>query len=258
MPVSDPHPTQLQILDAARQLFGEDGYDSTSVAGIARQVGVVEGAVYRHFPSKRDLLHRVIASFYEPLIESASDAIADVASPVERVRVLIRRQLQAFTDDRLLCRLLISEARSFDDYYESDAAELSRRYTALFMDAFGDGIERGEFRADLPASVARDIVYGSIEHLAWSALSGHGELNVDVTTEQLMSVLTTGLTPPQSPAANACEALHTGSPDASPNGCLNSGSNANSTIDDVIDRLTTIADRLDFHTTSPLNPDEPA
>lgn len=207
-------------------MFAEDGYDATSMADIAKQVGVVEGAVYRHVPSKRDLLHQVIASFYEPLIESATDAIASVDSPRQKVAVLIRRQLQAFTEDRLLCRLLISEARSFDDYYDSEPAALSRRYTALFMEAFADGVRRGEFRSDIPAGVARDIVYGSIEHLAWSSLTGHATLDVETTTNQLMSVIESGLAPP------------TGSP----------SEDDETTVAGLVERLTAVTERLEATT----------
>ncbi len=191
--VSETHSTAEQILDVARQLFGDDGYDATSVAEIARRVGVVEGAIYRHFPSKRDLLHQVIRSFYEPLIESAAAGVAAIDSPRERVRFLIRRQLEAMAHDPLLCRLIISEARSFDDYYESEVAQLSRRYTALFVDAFRDGVRQGMFRDDVPPGLVRDLVYGSIEHLAWSALSGHRGIDLDLTTDQLFSVVCGGI-----------------------------------------------------------------
>jgi AcrR family transcriptional regulator len=177
----------------ARELFGDEGYDATSVAEIARRVGVVEGAIYRHFPSKRDLLHQVIRSFYEPLIESATVGVAAIESPRERVRFLIRRQLEAMAHDPLLCRLIISEARSFDDYYESEVAELSRRYTSLFVDAYRDGVGQGLFRDDVPAGLVRDMVYGSIEHLAWSALSGHRSIDLDTTTDQLLSVVCGGI-----------------------------------------------------------------
>lgn len=191
--VRDTHSTASQILDVARELFGDDGYDATSVAEIARRVGVVEGAIYRHFPSKRDLLHQVIRSFYEPLIESASAGVAAIDSPRERVRFLIRRQLEAMAHDPLLCRLIISEARSFDDYYESEVAQLSRRYTSLFVDAYRDGVARGLFRDDVAAGLVRDMVYGSIEHLAWSALSGHRGIDLDTTTDQLFSVVCGGI-----------------------------------------------------------------
>ncbi len=189
----DTHSTAEQILDVARERFGDDGYDATSVAEIARRVGVVEGAIYRHFPSKRDLLHQVIRSFYEPLIESATAGVAAIDSPRERVRFLIRRQLEAMAHDPLLCRLIISEARSFDDYYESEVAQLSRRYTSLFVEAYREGVTRGIFRDDVPAGLVRDLVYGSIEHLAWSALSGHRSIDLDLTTDQLFSVVCGGI-----------------------------------------------------------------
>lgn len=197
--VSVPHPTASQILDAARHLFAEQGYDATSVAGIAEQVGVVEGAVYRHFPGKRDLLNRVIRSFYEPLIDSARAGVADIASPREQVRFLIRHQLRAMVHDTRMCRLIISEARAFDDYHTSEVADLNRRYTSLLTTAFRSGVEQGEFRRDLPAELVRDLVYGSIEHITWSALSGREGADVvdpDVTAEQLMSVLCRGIDEP--------------------------------------------------------------
>jgi AcrR family transcriptional regulator len=191
--VRETHSTAGQILEVARERFGDDGYDATSVAEIARRVGVVEGAIYRHFPSKRDLLHQVIRSFYEPLIESATAGVAFIDAPRERVRFLIRRQLEAMAHDPLLCRLIISEARSFDDYYESEVAQLSRRYTSLFVDAYRDGAARGDFRNDVPAELVRDMVYGSIEHLAWSALSGHRSIDLDTTTDQLFAVVCGGI-----------------------------------------------------------------
>ena len=199
--VREPHSTAAQILDVARELFGEDGYDATSMAEIARRVGVVEGAVYRHFSSKRDLLHHVTRSFYEPLIESAAAGVAAIESPRERVRFLIRRQLDAMAHDPLLCRLIISEARSFDDYYESEVAQLSRRYTSLFVQAYRDGVRRGLFRDDVPPEMVRDMVYGSIEHLAWSAVTGHRSIDLDTTTDQLLSVVCGGID--RSPPARA-------------------------------------------------------
>ncbi len=185
----------------ARQLFGDDGYDATSVAEIARRVGVVEGAIYRHFPSKRDLLHQVIRSFYEPLIESAAAGVAAIESPRERVRFLIRRQLEAMAHDPLLCRLIISEARSFDDYYESEVAELSRRYTALFVDAYREGVRPGGVPRRRPGR-AWCATSSTAASSTWpgAPLSGHRGIDLDLTTDQLFSVVCGGIDRPSDDA----------------------------------------------------------
>ncbi|MCP3853699.1 MAG: TetR/AcrR family transcriptional regulator [Actinomycetia bacterium] len=227
--VSEPHSTAQAITRAARDAFAEKGYDRASVAEIARRVGIVEGAVYRHFPSKRDLLHQVIRSFYEPLVESTTAGASAIEWPVDRVRYLIRRGLQALTDDRLGCRLIISEARTFDDYYESEIADLSRRYTSLMVDAVRDGIHRGDFRPDTNPQLVRDLVYGGIEHMAWGAITGHGDFELDLTARQLTDLVLAGITSPPP-----------------------------STTADPTSRLEAVADRLEAVLTStPTDPEQP-
>ena len=118
--MNETHPTAEQILGAARAAFAELGYDATSITEIAGRVGVVEATIYRHFPSKRALLHEVIRGFYEPLIASAAAGVAGISDPRDRLRHLVGRHLRAMTEDRLLCRLVIAEARTMDDYFESE------------------------------------------------------------------------------------------------------------------------------------------
>jgi AcrR family transcriptional regulator len=51
---------QRHILEAAEKLFGESGYAETSTASIAREAGVTEKTLFKHFPTKQDLLRRVL------------------------------------------------------------------------------------------------------------------------------------------------------------------------------------------------------
>jgi len=48
--------TKQKIIDAAVQRFAADGYQKTSIDGIAKEAGVTKGAVYHHFKDKKDLL----------------------------------------------------------------------------------------------------------------------------------------------------------------------------------------------------------
>ena len=190
------HPTARQILDAASLAFAERGYEATSIAQIADGAGVVDAAIYRHFESKRHLLHEVIRGFYEPLIASARQGVSAIDSPRDKIRFLVRRHLLAMVEDRFLCRLVISEARSLDDYYTSDVADLSRSYTALLIAAVSEGMASGDFRDDLDPSVVRDLVYGSIEHLGWATLVGEATLDIEASTDQLMALILGGIDMP--------------------------------------------------------------
>ena len=194
MSTTEPMSRAEQIVAAARELFAEAGYEATSIAAIARKVGVADGAIYRHFESKRDILHSVIAGFYGPLVESASQIVRDISDPRDRLRALVRTNLSAFAEDPLVCRLIIAEARILDGYYESSIADLSRRYTALSLDAIIQGIDLGLFRDDLSPTLVRDTLFGAMEHTAWGALTGHGSIDIDAVTDSLMSLALSGIT----------------------------------------------------------------
>jgi AcrR family transcriptional regulator len=51
------------LLRAALDLFSEQGYAGTTTRSIAARVGVTEGLLFKHFPTKRDLLVAVVAEF---------------------------------------------------------------------------------------------------------------------------------------------------------------------------------------------------
>jgi AcrR family transcriptional regulator len=182
-----------EILDAARVLFARNGYESTSVSDIAGAVGVADGAIYRHFPSKRAVLYEVIREFYEPVIDMASENVNGIVDVRQRLRYLIWLQVRAFTEQPELCRLIIAEARPMEDYYESEIADLNRRYTSLLVDVVVAGQHDGTFRRDVEPTMVRDLVYGGIEHIAWGAVTGRGEIDPDVVADDLAGLICGGL-----------------------------------------------------------------
>ena len=48
----EPEVRKQEILDTALKLFGENGYEKTSITDIAKAIGVAQGLCYRYFPSK--------------------------------------------------------------------------------------------------------------------------------------------------------------------------------------------------------------
>lgn len=190
--------TSRAILDAARDLFAERGFEGTAVSDIAGVVGVADGAIYKHFPSKRAVLFEVIREFYEPVIDASESSLAGIDGIRNQLRYLIWLQLRAFAEEPEVCRLIIAEARPMEDYYQSEIAELNRRWTSLFVGVVSEGQATGDIRDDFPASLVRDLVYGGIEHIAWAATSGHGSIDPDRMADDLMRLVCEGLQPPPS------------------------------------------------------------
>jgi len=81
--------TRQRLLDAARRLFAEKGYGHTTSAEIAEAAGVTERTLFRHFPTKSDLL---LANFRQhgAALRAAMRAQPEDARPIEVVRAGVR------------------------------------------------------------------------------------------------------------------------------------------------------------------------
>jgi AcrR family transcriptional regulator len=70
---ADALANRRRVLAAAQQVFAEQGLDA-STEEIARRAGVGIGTVFRHFPTKRDLVENTMLAHFEELTEQARAA----------------------------------------------------------------------------------------------------------------------------------------------------------------------------------------
>src|SRR5580692_1830938 len=75
----DARANRVRILDVAEEVFGQGG-ESASTEQVARLAGVGIATVFRHFPTKAELLEAVLARRFERLRERA-DGLAGAADP---------------------------------------------------------------------------------------------------------------------------------------------------------------------------------
>lgn len=181
------------ILQAARQLFSENGYEHSSMAEIAARVGVVEGTVYKYFDSKRELLLSVLTHWYEGMFGDYADDLNGIHGARARLQFLIWRHLRTLRDNPDFCRLTFNEFRVEKDYHGSPLQNLNRRYTELLVQVLREGMQGGEIRDDLPVNLLRDMIYGGIEHHAWPYLCGRGRLDIDKIAAQITDLLWQGV-----------------------------------------------------------------
>jgi AcrR family transcriptional regulator len=73
-----------EITDAARRQLAEVGAAALSLRAVARELGMASSAVYRYFPSRDDLLTRLIIDGYDALGAAAEDADDPAATPRDR------------------------------------------------------------------------------------------------------------------------------------------------------------------------------
>jgi AcrR family transcriptional regulator len=78
--------TRGAIVDAARGLFADAGYEATTIEDIARRAGVSKGALYHHYVDKVDVLVAVYEDLEVALVESLLATTAAETDPVAALR----------------------------------------------------------------------------------------------------------------------------------------------------------------------------
>src|ERR1019366_3771435 len=85
-----------RLVAAALHLFSEQGYDETTVAGIAAHAGLTKSTFFRHFPDKRDVLAAGQETLSRLFVEGIAAAPAD-ATPLTAVAAGLERAARVMT-----------------------------------------------------------------------------------------------------------------------------------------------------------------
>ena len=88
-----------EITDAARRQLAEVGAAALSLRAVAREVGMVSSAVYRYFPSRDDLLTRLIIDGYDAL-GAAAEAADDPSAPARDRWLAVCRAVRGWARER--------------------------------------------------------------------------------------------------------------------------------------------------------------
>jgi hypothetical protein len=89
--------------------------------------------------------------------------------------------------------LVFEELRPDPDYRKTRLFQLNQVYTHRIVDVVKAAMTSGEFRADVPVTLVRDMIYGAVEHRTWSFLRGEGDFNAEETADGIADIIYRGL-----------------------------------------------------------------
>jgi AcrR family transcriptional regulator len=78
--------TRERLLAAARELFGERGYEATSIEAVLESSQAARGALYHHFPSKAELFDAVARQVFAGIAQQTTAAARTEVGTLEQLR----------------------------------------------------------------------------------------------------------------------------------------------------------------------------
>lgn len=161
---------QAEIVEATVRLAAGTGPDRLSLDAVANAVGISQPAIFRHFPSKRQLWLAVAGWIAQRLTGIWEGAEAE-ATPVERVRKMVQGQLKLVQATPaipaiLFSRTLHSENEALRQAFETLIAAFHQRLTRQLGAAQADGCIRDDVEVGQLAALVMSVVQGTI--LRWT------------------------------------------------------------------------------------------
>ena len=152
-PRADAQRNRERILEAARQEFTRSGADA-SLDDIAKQAGVGPGTLYRHFPTREELLKAVYRTEMERLA-AAEQRFAETTPPVEALRAWLLLFVDAIATKQVIAPALNALVGDPKKMFEASYAQVHDAIRALVQRA----VKSGDIRKDLdPIDLLRALI----------------------------------------------------------------------------------------------------
>ncbi|MFB7999311.1 TetR/AcrR family transcriptional regulator [Streptomyces sp. NPDC056002] len=130
-------PRREQLLTEAIRLFDERGFQSVTMADIGEAAGIVASGVYRHFPSKTDLLVAAMNRAGERVRAAADHALTQARDPHEALDLLLRAHVAVSIEHRHLVGILANERSHLAERERTALRRHQADYLDIWVQALG-------------------------------------------------------------------------------------------------------------------------
>ncbi|HXT90670.1 MAG TPA: TetR/AcrR family transcriptional regulator [Trebonia sp.] len=182
---ADARRNEKSLLDAAAEVFVASGVDAP-IRDIAAKAGVGTATIYRHFPTRADLIIAVYRHQVEGLAQAGPDLLATAETPY----AALRRWVDLFVDFLVTKHGLAAVLQSDDACFDPLHAYFLDRLVPVCTQLFDATVASGEIRSDVD-SLALMRGVGSL------CAGANGKYGYDA--RRMVEILITGLRLPQQP-----------------------------------------------------------
>lgn len=182
---------QFEIIDTAINIIAERGIQGLTIKNLAKEIGISEPGIYRHFESKTDILLALLANFEEMLSVMDQSAKAKEENTLDKIKFLFSRIVDIFSEEPGRISVVFSE-----EIFKNDP-KLKEKIVHIMNDkisSLGDilleGQRKGEIRKDIDHYTLAMIIVGSLRLMVKKWDMTNQTVNLREEGEKLVNGLT--------------------------------------------------------------------
>jgi TetR/AcrR family transcriptional regulator len=153
-----------QILEALAQMLEANPCDRITTAGLAKQVGVSEAALYRHFPSKSKMFEGLIEFIEDTLFTRVSIILSEESTAAKRCEKMLMLLLAFSERNPGITRILTGDALAGEtERLHLRVAQLYDRFETQLKQVLREAEVREGLRPVIPVAAAANILLAAAE-----------------------------------------------------------------------------------------------
>lgn len=191
MPVTNSNDKASEILNAARVLMMDRGYNGFSFRDVAAEVGIKSASIHYHYPTKADLAEATAKAYREMFSEVISCLGGDDAP--ERLRAYGSVFVATLRDQNGLCLggVLAADTRTLPNQVRSEVEQFFEDQSAWVAGVLQEGQAKGQIRSEInPQAFAKTFVSSLEGAMMVSRCIQHPE-DLEAAVEQLIKLVQT-------------------------------------------------------------------
>lgn len=178
---------RARIVEAAVQLFYENGYEKTTLEAVADRLGVTKPFIYSHFSSKAELLGDICSRGIRASLEAIDGVLPLDVTPTEKLAILSRRFVVAVLENQKYIAIFSREEKELAPADYERINNMRRDFDRKLTKLLSDGAEAGEFTLSDPHVAALSI--GGMVSWAYVWFRPAGRLSVDEAAEEMTRLI---------------------------------------------------------------------
>jgi len=156
---------EQSILTSALKVFGEKGFENTTISEISKTAKISDATIYEYFSSKEEILFSIAHKYTSKEFERMKQIAPYVHGAPARIRMIIQAYLEFYEQNKEYTSVALLTLKSNRNFVQSEAYQIVREVSGSIVAIYKEGIDEGIFREDLDPYLVRNMVLGFIEHL---------------------------------------------------------------------------------------------
>jgi AcrR family transcriptional regulator len=149
-----------EIVAAAARVFRAQGYADATLEDVAREVGINRATLYYYVADKGELLVEVVREPVARLTRELGEVSELDADPSEKLVLALRNHVRAFGDNYPHLFVFLAENLHMHPARNREILADAQRYGDLLTGIIEEGIDVGQFRADIDPRLSMLAVIG--------------------------------------------------------------------------------------------------